>query len=337
MKFLILGGTKFVGRHITAVAVERGHRVTLFHRGQTGAKLFPDVRRIFGDRNQSLHALQEEPWDAIIDTCGYIPRLVRNSARLAADVADHYTFISTISVYASYAQADMDESAPLTTWDGETEEVNGNTYGPLKVRCEQEVEQAMPGRNTLIRPGLVVGPHDPTDRFSYWPWRFDRDDDHVLVPGRPNRPIQYIDVRDLAEWTVTMTERKETGIYNAVTPPGIHTMNHLIQACAQAGNRNPPISWVADRFLVEQGVQPWTELPLWIPEGEDSQSHRHLMNQSGKRARKAGLSCRPLEETVRDTLAWLRTRSSEHQWQAGLAADKEQMLLKEWKDWHSHR
>ncbi|WP_245891216.1 epimerase [Desmospora activa] len=325
---LILGGTKFVGRHLTEAALKRGHQVTLFHWGQTGVDLFPEVERIHGDRDGGLDILRGRRWDAVIDTCGYVPRLVRDAARLAADVADHYAFISTISVYASYLKEGQDESGPLGQLQTDTEEVNGDTYGPLKVRCEQEVALAMPGRNLIVRPGLIVGPHDPTDRFTYWPWRFDRGGT-VLAPGRPDRPVQWIDVRDLAEWTLKMVENKHTGTFNAVTPPRT-TMADLLHACADEAGNDTTITWVEDAFLMEQGVQPWTELPLWIPVDKNYENHQLKLTLSNKKAIAAGLSCRSVEETVRDTLAWIRKPSADHEWKAGMAAEKEQELLQQW-------
>ncbi|MDR6225202.1 NAD-dependent epimerase/dehydratase family protein [Desmospora profundinema] len=331
MDLLILGGTQFVGRHLTETALNRGHRVHLFHRGRTGSDLFPHATRIYGDRDGGLDALRGHRWDAVIDTCGYVPRLVGDAARVAADSSDHYTFISTLSVYASLAEYGQDESAPLGQLAEETEEVNGETYGPLKVACEGEVEHAMPGRNLIVRPGLIVGPHDPTDRFSYWPHRFNRGG-KVLAPGRPDRPVQWIDVRDLAEWIVDMTEQKQTGIFHAVVPEGTYTMGDFLHACAQAGRSDTTPVWVSDSFLMEQNVHPWMELPLWIPEDETHQSHRGLLAVSGKKAAVAGLTCRPVEETVHDTLAWLRERPNSQEWKAGLNPEKEKRLLQLWQE-----
>lgn len=327
MDLLILGGTKFVGRYLVDAALKRDHRVTLFHRGRTGVDLFPEVERIHGDRDGGLGILRGRRWDAVIDTCGYVPRLVRDAASLAADVAAHYTFISTISVYASFTKEGQDESGPLGQLQADTEEVNEETYGPLKVRCEQEVAQAMPGQNLIVRPGLIVGPHDPTDRFTYWPWRFNRGGE-VLAPGRPDRPVQWIDVRDLAEWTLSMTEMKRTGIFNAAIPPGT-TMADLLRACAGEAQKDTAITWVEDAFLLKQGVQPWTELPLWIPTVNEHASLSHLLSVSSEKATAAGLTCRSVEATVRDTLTWARKRT-DHQWKAGMDAMKEQALLQQW-------
>ncbi len=209
MKLLVLGGTVFLGRHLVEAATARGHSVTLFNRGQHNPELYPEVEKLRGDRDSDLSALQGRRWDAVIDTCGYLPRAVRASAELLADAVDHYTFISSISVYADFHTPAMDESAPVGTLADETvEEVTGETYGPLKALCEQAAERALPGRVLNIRPGLIVGPHDPTDRFTYWPVRVARGGE-VLAPGRPHVPVQVIDGRDLAEWTVRMVEARQ--------------------------------------------------------------------------------------------------------------------------------
>ena len=219
MKLLILGGTKYLGRHLTESALERGHEVTLFNRGRENPDLFHGkVEKLVGDRDGDLAALKGRKWDAVIDTSGYFPRVVKDSARLLADTVDHYTFISTISVYEDFSQPGIEETAPVGKLEDETvEDIGAGAYGPLKALCEQAVEEVMPGRSLIVRPGLIVGPYDPTDRFTYWPSRIAKGGE-VLAPGDGTSPVQFIDARDLAEWVLTMTERKQTGVFNATGP-----------------------------------------------------------------------------------------------------------------------
>ncbi len=218
MRILILGGTVFVGRHLVEAALARGHEVTLFNRGQHGPDLYPGVEKLRGDRDGGLDALRGRRWDAAIDTCGYVPRIVRASATLLANAVDHYTFISSVSVYPEAHTRHLDEDSPVGALDDESvEDVTPETYGPLKALCEQAAEGAMSGRALTIRPGLIVGPHDPTDRFTYWPRRVAQGGE-VLAPGRPERPVQIIDARDLAAWTLQLVASGARGVYNATGP-----------------------------------------------------------------------------------------------------------------------
>jgi 2'-hydroxyisoflavone reductase len=324
LKILILGGTVFLGRHLAAEALARGHAVTLFNRGQHNPELFPDAEKLRGDRDGDLTALQGRTFDAAIDTCGYVPRVVRASAELLAPLVRHYTFISSISVYAGFTKVGIDERDPVGALDDPAvEEVTGETYGPLKALCEQAAEAAMPGRTLIVRPGLIVGPDDPTDRFTYWPVRIARGGPFV-APERPGYLVQYIDVRDLAAWTLDMVERGRTGVYNATGPAEPQPIGDLFAACAHAaGTRAEPV-WASAAFLAEQGVQPWMELPLWVPEGPE---YAGFSTVSIAKAAAEGLRFRPARETVADTLAWAVTRPAEHQWRAGLPPDKEAALL----------
>jgi 2'-hydroxyisoflavone reductase len=324
VNLLILGGTVFLGRHLAAEALARGHRVTLFNRGQHGPELFPAAEKLRGDRGADLSALEGRRFDAVIDTCGYVPRVVRASAELLAPLVGHYTFISTISVYASFARVGLDENEPVGTLaDPTVEEVSGETYGPLKALCEQAAEAALPGRTLTIRPGLIVGPHDPTDRYTYWPVRVARGG-RFLAPEHPAYPVQYIDVRDLAAWTLTMVERGATGVYNATGPATPQPIGELLAACADvAGVAAEPV-WASAAFLAEHGVQPWSELPLWLPEGPE---YAGFSRVSIARAVAAGLTLRPPRDTAADTLAWASTRPADHQWRAGLGREKEAELL----------
>ena len=328
MKLLILGGTVFLGRHIVEAALARGHAITLFTRGQRNPDLFPAVERLRGDRDGDLSALAGRRWDAVIDTSGYFPRLVRASAELLADAADHYVFISTISVYANYLQENMAEDGPLGTIADQTfEQVTGESYGPLKALCEQAAEAAFPGRALIIRPGLIVGPHDQSDRFTYWPTRVARGG-AVLVPHTLDRPIQVIDVRDLAAWTVRLAEEGATGSYNATGPDRALTMREVFDTCrAVAGpdcDATPTV--VSEEFLLAQGAGPWIELPLWMP----NEGMAGFFAIDCAKAFAAGLTCRPLAETVRDTLAWDRSRPAAAPRRAGLAPEREAELLSAW-------
>lgn len=336
MKILILGGTIFLGRHLVEAALVRGHEVTLFNRGQHNPELFPQVEKLHGDRDGGLAVLEGRRWDAAIDTCGYVPRIVRASAEMLARAVDHYTFISTISVYADPSQPDISEASPVGQLEDETiEEVNGETYGPLKALCEQAAESAMPGRVLNVRPGLIVGPHDPTDRFTYWPMRVARGGE-VLLPDRPEMPVQIIDARDLAEWTIQMIDGDRTGVFNATAPVQPYAFQSIINACLQVAKEtvgSHTAGWevsftpVDEAFLVEAGVGPWMELPLWLPGDEEA----GIMAVDISRAIAAGLTFRPLVRTTVDTLTWAQGRPSDHQWRAGLKPERERELLRAWQ------
>ena len=303
MKLLILGGTIFLGRYLVEHALERGHDVTLFNRGKHAPDLFPGVHKLRGDRDGDLTALQARSWDAVIDTCGYLPRIVRASAELLADRVQHYTFISSISVYEPLRQPGMDESAPLGTLaDPHVEDITGETYGPLKALCEQAAEQAMPGRVLQIRPGLIVGPHDYSERFTYWPRRIGQGGE-VLAPGEPTERVQFIDVRDLANWTIHMVEARQTGVYNATGPDYPLTMGQFLTTCQTALDSDATTTWVDESFLLQAGVNPWTELPLWLPTTTNPEFAGFQAVDCSK-ALAAGLTFRPLTHTIHDTRAW---------------------------------
>lgn len=331
MHILILGGTIFLGRALVEAALERGHEITLFNRGQTNPELFPNVEnveKLRGDREGDLAALEGRRWDAVIDTCGYVPRIVHRSAELLADAVAHYTFISTLSVYADVSKIGIDEEMPVATLADESiEKVTGQTYGPLKALCEQAAEAAMPGRVLTVRPGLIVGPHDPTDRFTYWPWRVAQGGE-VLAPGQPERRIQFIDMRDLAGWIITMVERQTTGIYNADGPAEPLAMGELLRTCREVSDSDATFTWVSDPFLMDYQVQPWSDMPLWI-RASDANTRGFFAFDCSK-AIAAGLTFRPLEITVRDTLNWARGRSPDHQWRAGISRQREAELLRAW-------
>lgn len=326
MKILVLGGTVFLGRHIVESALARGHEVTLFNRGQHNPDLFPEVEKLRGNRDGDLLALEGHHWDAVIDTSGYLPRVVRQSAEMLKDKTNLYAFISTISVYADETATGQDESAPLATLqDDSVEEITGETYGGLKVLCERVVEEVYPDRALIIRPGLIVGPDDPTDRYTYWPVRIARGGE-VLVPGRPERAVQYIDVRDLADWTVRMVEEGKTGVYNANGPDYVLTMERFVNACKDAAGSDASFVWVPEQFLLDRGVEQWMELPLWVSEEEAPGFFAFDVSK----AVRDGLTFRSPEETARDTIAWERTRPADHEWRAGMKPEREAELLEEW-------
>lgn len=326
MNLLILGGTVFLGRHITEAAVAAGHTVTLFNRGQSGADIFPQLETLIGDRDKGdLSALDGRTWDAVIDTCAYVPRVARDSATKLADTVAHYTFVSTCSVYADLTTTGQDETAPVIELEDPTvENVTGETYGGLKVLCERAVAETLPDRTLIIRPGLIVGPHDRSDRFTYWPVRV-ADGGEVLAPGRPERPVQYIDVRDLAAWTVRMVEQKATGVYNTIGPEPETTMGATLESCRRISGSNAAFTWVDEAFLLENEVGAYVEMPLWVPE-----EYRAFDAFSADKAIAAGLTYRPIDDTIRATLTWQATRPADYQWRAGLTRERERELLTKW-------
>ena len=318
MNLLLLGGPKFVGRAVIDAALASGHEVTLFNRGTTGADLYPELERIVGDRDGGLEGLLGRRWDAVVDTSGYVPRIVGASAKLLATAVDHYVFVSSISVYASFDEI-VNETSPLDTLSEPGSEEVSEHYGALKALCEHEVERAFPDRSTLVRAGLVVGPHDPTGRFTYWPHRIARGGD-VLVPGPAWRPVQFVDVRDLAEWMVRAAEAGLSGPYNAT---GNSTMGAVVDAARRGSGAAARAVEVDDAFLTAQGVGQWMELPLWID--PSTEGWRHFMEVDASRAIAAGLTFRPLDDTVAATLADAELVDG-----VGLTPDRERELLEAW-------
>jgi 2'-hydroxyisoflavone reductase len=327
VRLLVLGGTSFLGRHLVERALEEGDRITFFHRGRTNPDLFAGrAERITGDRDGRLDGLRAGEWDAAVDTSGYIPRVVAASARLLAQRCGHYTFVSSESVYADVSRPGVDEDAPVAVLsDPAVEVVDGDTYGGLKALCEQAAERELPGRVLTVRPGLIVGPWDPTDRFGYWPRRIAAGGD-VLVPGGPDRPVQFIDARDLAAWLLASARRALVGTFNTCGPAAPYTMGELFAACARAAASGARPVWTDERLLVDAGVEPWSELPLWVGEGVDAAS-AGFMQVSSARAVAEGLALRPPDETVADTLAW-ELGHPEHASAAVLAREREAELLR---------
>ncbi len=330
MRLLVLGGTVFLGRHFVEQALVAGHELTLFNRGRSNPELFtdrPGLTHIQGDRDGGLDALANGNWDAVIDPSGYLPRVVGASAKQLADRCERYVFISTISVYADFAPPGPDEDSPLAELaDESTETVDGESYGGLKVLCERAVETALPGRALLVRPGLIVGPHDPTDRFSYWPLRILRGG-RCLAPGVPEAPVQVIDVRDLCVWILSMVEQQATGVFNATGPASGLTLGGLLDACRETSGCLSDTIWVDESFVDEQGLAPFQDLPCWVPRGMEGMQQADISS-----ALAAGLSLRPLAETISDTIAWRQPELATRPLKAGLSAEREAELLAKWHD-----
>jgi len=329
LKLLIMGGTGFIGPHIVAAAVKRGHTITLFNRGKTHPGLFPDLEKLHGDRKTDLSALEGRKWDAVVDTAAYIPGDVTRSATLLAPNVGQYLLVSTVSVYAKLDKPGLDESAPLaTTTEPDAQKVTNENYGALKVLCEKAAEAAMPGRVCVIRPGLIVGPGDNSDRFTYWPVRVARGGE-VLAPDKPGDFVQFIDARDLADFIVLCLERKTFGTFNADAQAGSITIGALLDTCKKVTKSDAQFTWVDPKFLEEQKIGPWADLPVWIPaEGDDA----GFGQVSAAKAKAAGLTYTPLSDTVNDTLTWFKTEPAEHQakLKAGLTAEREAAALKAW-------
>jgi 2'-hydroxyisoflavone reductase len=329
---LILGGTGFLGPAIVESARARGHTLTLFNRGRTNPTLFPDVEKLRGDRDGKLDALRGRRWDAVVDTSGYVPRVVKMSADLLAHATSHYVFISTISVYASLGTAGSDESAAVIRVPEPIDEKKAKeNYGGLKALCEQAAEASMPGRVTNIRPGLIAGPRDPSGRFTYWPVRVARAGE-ILAPGTGADPVQYVDVRDLAEWIVHVIENSTMGVYNALGPASPLAMKELLaQVAAGVGAIAPTFTWIPADFLEKVAVQPWSDMPVWVPAvGE----YLGAASISNARAKAAGLRFRSPARSAADTLAWYRSLDESTQRKvsgAGLDASREQDVLARWR------
>ena len=323
MKALILGGTLFVGRHLVEAALERGDEVTIFNRGRTGAELYPDVEHLRGDRDAGdLEALRGRTWDAVFDTSARLPRWVRDSAGLLAENVDHYAFVSSGSVYAETSTPGTNEDSPLHRLaDESVEEItSADVYGGLKVLSEEAAERAMPGRVLSVRAGLIVGPYDPTGRFTYWVHRIARGGE-VLVPEPREQPVQLIHARDLSEWMLAMVDRREAGVFNATGPEAPLTMEGLFEEIREETGSDARLVWVGERTLLERGVEAWSDLPLWLAPETNPESASFLAVDVSK-AVAAGLRFRPLRRTIRDTL-----EQAEPSAQAGLDPARERELL----------
>jgi 2'-hydroxyisoflavone reductase len=331
MHILIIGGTRFVGRHMVEAAQARGHQVTMFNRGQTGANLYPDVETLHGDRDGGLDVLRGRRWDAVIDTCGYVPRIVKQSADLLANAVDTYIFVSSLSVYADLTP-NGDEIEALETTDDPTSEDILPHYGALKALCEQTIETAMPGRGVYLRAGLIVGKYDYMNRFPYWLRRL-ADGGDTLAPGDPDSPVQLIDARDLADWAILQAENHTAGAYNITGPEQPLRLADVLATIQRVVGSDSTLTWVDDQFLTENQVAPLDGAPMWMPAEADGFFRRNI-----DRAVQSGLRFRPLEETTRETWEWLQTVSSDApstaRIQSGLPREVEARLLAAWREKH---
>jgi 2'-hydroxyisoflavone reductase len=330
MKILILGGTAFLGRHLVNAALECGHELTLFNRGQTDPDFpsqYPQVNCLQGDRDSDdLNVLKGQEWDAVIDTSAYVPRVLRQSLECLVGRVKQYVFISTISVYSDFSVSGVNETSPTIVLDDPLTEEVGRFYGGLKALCEEAVLDVFGPQSLIVRPGLIVGPHDPTDRFTYWPHRIAKGGE-VLVPDRPNKPFQAIDARDLAKWIIESLESGLSGNFNLTGPAQPTTMGALFETCQNTLNQNAKLTWVDNDFLLANEVGTWIEMPFWIG-GMDMEG---LLQCDCTKANATGLHCRPLAETIRDTYVWSSGRAADYEWKAGLSESREQEILEKFK------
>ena len=339
LKILILGGTGFTGPFQVRYALSRGHAVTVFNRGKTHPGELPKAaEQLLGDRNGQLDALKGRKWDVVIDNPTTLPVWVRDAAQILQGNVDRYVFISTISVFADVSKPGTDENGPLAKYAGadamkETVATlrasNYGLYGPLKVLSEQEAEKWFPGKALVIRPGLIVGPGDETDRFTYWPVRVARGGE-VLAPGDGNDPVQFIDARDLSEWTIRMVEQGTVGTYNATGPKQTLTMGKLLDGIKQATKSDARFTWAETQFLAAQKVWAWSDMPVWIPaEGE----HLGFSRISIAKALGKGLKFRSVADSTNATLEWFRKQPPERQakLKAGITAEREAAVLAAWQ------
>lgn len=338
MSILILGGTGFTGPLQVKYALSRGHKVTVFNRGRTHPGILPkEVEQLIGDRNGQLDALKGRKWDVVIDVPTTLPVWVRDAAQILKGNVDRYIFVSTISVYSDVSKAGSDETAPLAKYTGadamkETSQTlrasNFALYGPLKALSEAEAEKWFPGKALIVRPGLIVGPGDESDRFTYWPWRVEKGGE-VMAPGNPTDPVQFIDARDLAEWIIRMAEQGTTGVFNATGPKKKLGIGGMLDGIKKATKSNAQFTWVPADFLAEQKIRPWADMPVWIPPRGEETGFAEI---SIKKALDKGLTFRTLGDTTQATLEWLKAQTAERQskLRAGITLEKEKEVLAAW-------
>lgn len=325
---LILGGTGFIGPHLTGQALARGWKVTHFNRGRRDAEV-ENVETLLGDRKGQLDSLQDRKWDAVVDNTGYIPKFVKMSADLLAPNTGYALFISSISAYAGFEKPNDEDSATGVLTNLDQEEITNETYGPMKALCEQYTRDAYGARCSIVRPGYIVGPLDPTDRFTYWPVRVAQGGD-IAVPGTPADPIQIVDVRDLVHFMLDLVERRVQGNFNAVTPPGELTMDQMIESCQRVSGADTKFTWIDEDFLAAQLKPEEMNFAPWGP----MRGVEAAASLTGiKRSLAEGLGSRPLDDIVRDTLAWHETRPAERKaaLRSGLSSEKEAELLAAWR------
>jgi len=328
LRILILGGTGFIGPHQVRYARERGHALTLFNRGRTAPELFPGIEQLRGDRAAGdLDALRGREWDVVIDNSSSNPQWTRDSAQLLKDSAGQYVFISTQSVYASRAEIGIEETAPVGRPDLPKDEWSG--YGPSKALCEEEAERAFPGRATIVRPSLIVGPGDTTDRWTYWVVRTHRGG-VVAVPGTPKDPMQFIDARDVSEWVIRVCENGTAGIFNAVGPGSPLTSAEMFYGIRAVTPTPVSFVWIDADFLEEMGIRAWSDMPAWFPPRGSTAGFARMSNA---RAVAAGLTFRPLAVTAGETLEWFLSEPSDRQndLRSGMNPGREERLLAAWR------
>ncbi|HET9234090.1 MAG TPA: NAD-dependent epimerase/dehydratase family protein [Candidatus Eisenbacteria bacterium] len=326
MKIVLLGGTRFLGRHFVEHAVKAGHAITLFHRGLSGCTDFPEVEHVHGDRTQDLERLGDRTWDAVVDTSGYFPRIVRTSARFFADRAAHYTFVSSLSVYNVYQPGMVEHDDVAKLEEGpEPDAITPENYGALKVLCEKAVMDSFPDRSLHVRAGMIVGPWDYSDRFTYWVRRVSTGGD-ILVPEPRRRPMQLIHAGDLAAWMLRMVETRGSGIYHATSPQEPWTFEEVLDACREVSGSKVNWVWAPESFFLEHKVEFWQELPLCAPPPDDA-----VMTISVGKAIADGLTWRRLLITARETLAWDAVRPPGTTLKAGLTPAREVELLDLWR------
>ena len=334
LRILILGGTGFIGPFQVRYALERGHTVTLFNRGRTNSDLFPDLEKLIGDRNGQLDALRGRSWDVVIDNSRSNPDWVRMSAELLKDSVDRYFYVSSRSAYADTSRIPMTADAPTFTYEtaGVARDAERLPYGLAKALSEREAQRIFVGRTNIVRPGLIIGPRDETDRFTYWPVRIHRGGE-VLSPGDPSDPVQIIDVRDLTEWMIRMAETGHTGVFNGVGPATPRPMSELLYGIRAVTTAETTFTWVNYEFLSEIGIRPYSDLPVWMPPIEGRQGFARFDLSAEV---EAGLTFRPLAVTARDTLDYHFSRPPERQarLRAGISAEREAEVL---AAWHARR
>jgi 2'-hydroxyisoflavone reductase len=325
VRILVIGGTRFTGRAVAATALQRGHELTLFNRGMSDPSAFPEAEHVRSDRDGGIDALRGRRFDAVVDMCGYFPRVVRQSVEALGPTCAHYTFVSSISVYQEPLPPGYDETAPLQALaDPPVNEITEETYGGLKALCEREVESHFPGRALIVRSGLMVGPGDRSDRFTYWVRRVAQGGE-VLAPGDPGRPVQFVDHRDLGAWIVSMLERGGTGTFNATGPERPLSMGEVLEACRAVSGSDARFTWVDEAFIRSAGIDP-VELPLSEAEAGTT------FGADVGRAVGDGLSFRPLAETVGDTLQWDRARPQRWPMGGGITPEREAEVLARWRE-----
>lgn len=331
MNLLIIGGGVFLGQAVLSAALEAGHTVTVFNRGLSRQWWPPGVKWIVGNRTEDLHLLMGQRWDTVIDTCGYRPQDVELSCAALFDSCDRYVFISSVSAYASFAHSPIREHDPLASAHNiNRESVTSENYGPLKAECERTVARVFGARCILVRPGLIVGPQDPTGRFSYWPWRIAAGG-HLLAPGSAETPIQFIDARDLASWILRLAKQRASGAFNATGPNEGATFGELIDTCRWISGEEVEVEWVDERFLEREGVQPWVELPLWIPTHDPQTRGFHMVDTT--RALATSLRTRPMAVTLNDILEAGIPSSDDKRRSGKMTRQRERDLLAVWRSY----